>query len=69
VLELIENGGSTLGKNGTQNRDTDTHGGIFMLTHGLNKVAGYRTFPSPSSPIAQPRMISNAMLPSTVPGS
>jgi len=30
VLELIENGGSTLAKNGTQNRDTDTHGGITL---------------------------------------
>ena len=28
---LIENGGSTLAKNGTQNRDTDTHGGISEL--------------------------------------
>ena len=27
VLKLVENGGSTVAKNGTQNRDTDTHGG------------------------------------------
>ena len=35
VLELIENGGSTLAKNGTQNRDTDTHGGMSWIHREL----------------------------------